>query len=197
MDHKFPEAEIATALDARMVRSRAALRDALLELLERKTLDQITVREITQTARIGYATFFRHFPDKETLLNDLAAQQIRDLLALALPVLYANDSRAACLALCLFVDEHRRLWSTLLAGGAAGVMREELLQGARTVAATHPQPDNDLPAGLKTVWAVGGVIDILTWWLQQDRHYPCEQIAEILDRLVVAPIMVPLGDSAG
>jgi AcrR family transcriptional regulator len=189
MDHKSAASEASTPLDARMVRSRAALRDALLELLQVKALDQITVREITQRAAIGYATFFRHYPDKETLLDDLAAQQIRDLLGLALPVLYASDSRAACLALCAFVDEHRRLWSALLAGGAAGAMREELLRGAREIAATHAPPDDDLPPDLKVAWAVGGVIDILTWWLQQSRHHPREQIAEILDRLVVSPIL--------
>jgi AcrR family transcriptional regulator len=196
MDHKFADGETSTGLDARMVRSRAALRDALLELLERKALDQITVREITQTAKIGYATFFRHYADKETLLNDLAAQQIRDLLGFAVPVLYASDSRAACMALCAFVDEHRRLWSTLLAGGAAGVMREELLQGAKEIAAGHPASEDDLPADLKITWAVGGVIDILTWWLQQSRHHPCEQIAEVLDRLVVSRLLTPARDKA-
>jgi AcrR family transcriptional regulator len=190
MDHKSADAEASTAIDARMVRSRAAMHAALLELLERKALDQITVREITQTAKVGYATFFRHYPDKETLLNDLAAQQIRDLLGFAVPVLYASDSRATCLALCAFVDEHRRLWSTLLAGGAASVMREELLQGAKELAAAHsPVEDGGLPLDLRITWAVGGVIDILTWWLQQGREHPRDQIAGILDRLVVSPML--------
>src|SRR5690242_17538395 len=109
MDHKLADTGASTTLDARMARSRAALGEALLTLLEAKAFDQLTVREIAQTATVGYATFFRHYPDKEALLNDVAAQQVRDLLALALPVLYAADSRAACLALCRFVDEHRRL----------------------------------------------------------------------------------------
>ena len=61
-----------------MVRTRAALCDALLGLIEERPFDQVTVREITRTADVGYATFFRHYPDKEALLNDLAAGELGD-----------------------------------------------------------------------------------------------------------------------
>lgn len=177
-----------------MVRTRAALDAAMLALLEEKPLDQITVREIARTAKVGYATFFRHYPDKEALLNDLAAQQIRDLLDLVLPLLSANDSRAACQALCAFVDEHRKLWSILLTGGAAGAMRQELLVQAKQISLGRPPAADWLPRDLIIAWSVGGVIEILTWWLQQEEGYPSEKIARTLDHLVVNPIFVRLQD---
>jgi hypothetical protein len=40
----------------------------------------------------------------------------------------ASDTHSASVALCTYVDTHRKLWSTLLAGGAAAVLREELLR---------------------------------------------------------------------
>src|SRR5581483_38901 len=114
--------------DPRAVRSREALRRAFLELLETKPLDQITIQEITGRAGVGYVTFFRHHGTKESLLNEIAADQIRRLVDLTLPVLDAVDSRAASLALCSYVNEHRALWSTLLTGGAAAVLREEYIR---------------------------------------------------------------------
>ena len=60
--------------DARQVRSRRALSGALLALLEDKPFDQLTIREISAKAGTGYATFFRHFPDKEALLGDVASE---------------------------------------------------------------------------------------------------------------------------
>src|SRR5579859_2326210 len=110
MDHKSRATRPSTPRDARMLKSRVALLSALLGLLTEKPFEQITVREITKTAAIGYATFFRHYPDKESLLNDLAADQIKALLGLALPILFASNSRAAATALCTYVDEHRKLW---------------------------------------------------------------------------------------
>src|SRR5262245_24216580 len=120
---KTRAAAAPVAMDARMLRSREALRTGLLELLQRKSLEQITIRDIVARADIGYATFFRHHPTKESLLRDLAADQIDGLVNMALPALDAVDSRAACLALCAYVHERRALWSTLLTGGAAGPVR--------------------------------------------------------------------------
>ncbi len=172
-----------------MVRTRAALLNTLLVLLTEKPFEQITVREIAKTAAIGYATFFRHYPDKEALLNDLAADQITALLGLALPILFASNSRAASTALCTYVAEHRKLWTALLTGGAVGTMRAEFVRQARAIAAGTPNPDTWLPGDLKVVYAVGGTIDLLAWWLRDSPGLSIERIAEILDRLVIAPTL--------
>ena len=44
------------APDARQLRSRRALASALLELIEEKSFDEITIREITARAKIGGQT---------------------------------------------------------------------------------------------------------------------------------------------
>src|SRR5262249_9722475 len=93
--HKGHQAPLFNVQDPRAVRSREALRGAFLELLETKALDQITIQEITERAGVGYVTFFRHHGTKESLLNEIAADQIRRLVELTLPVLDAVDSRAA------------------------------------------------------------------------------------------------------
>lgn len=188
MDHKAGEAGAAST-DARMLRTRAALSAAMLQLLEEKAFDQVTVREITGKAGIGYATFFRHYPDKEALLNDLAADQIRELLEMTLPILFAADARAACMALCAYVGERRKLWTALLTGGAASTVREEFIRQAKRLPAAQDAPESWLPADLRIVYPTGGAIDVLAWWLQQKRPLPVERIAEILDRLVVTPTL--------
>jgi AcrR family transcriptional regulator len=189
MDRNSVVREPSTPLDARMMRTRAALCGSLLALLEEKPFDQVTVREITRKAEVGYATFFRHYPDKEALLNDLAAEQIRTLIDKTLPILFATDSLALCLEVCAYVDERRKLWSALLTGGAAGTVREEFIRQAKRIPAAQGRPDTWIPAELQVVYATGGTIDVLAWWLQQERPFPIGRIAEILDRLVIAPTL--------
>lgn len=189
MDHKIAGEGPPPTVDARMLRTRAALCAALLALLEERPFEQITVREITRKASVGYATFFRRYPDKEALLNDLAAGEIAALNAMIVPVLFAADSAAACRALCACVGERRTLWTALLTGGAAGTVREEFIRQAKQVAAAMDNPDNWLPGDLRVSYATGGVVDVLAWWLQQEPRESPERIAEILDRLVVAPTM--------
>jgi AcrR family transcriptional regulator len=189
MDHSLQKPQSSTpALDARMVRSRAALRAALLELLEQKPFDQITIREITSTAGTGYATFFRHYETKSALLNDLAADQISALLQMCLPVLRVSDARPAAIALCRHVDKHRKLWTALLTGGAAGTMREEFIrQASRVPPFMRPQPHTWLPDDLRIIFGVCATVEILAWWLQKGRSFTVEQVAEIIDRMVITP----------
>jgi AcrR family transcriptional regulator len=188
MDRKR-EGDPPTPLDARMLRTRAALRGTLLTLLEEKPFEQVTVREITRRAAVGYATFFRHYPDKEALLNDLASGQIGGLIAKTLPILLATDSLEACRETCAYVAERRKLWAALLTGGAAGTVREEFVRQAKQIPQAQYSDESWIPGDLQVVYATGGTVDILAWWLQQDEGFPIERIARILDHLVISPTM--------
>lgn len=174
----------SSARDARAVKSGAALRAALLRLLEAKPLDQITVREIAAEAGIHYATFFRHHPTKDALLDHIAAEQIEALVALTLPVLDSADSLTAFTALCRYVDDHRALWTALLTGGAGGTMRGALLGIARDLAPGRALSDNWLPVDLATICSVSLIVETLAWWLVQPAHaWSVDAVAAILNRL--------------
>lgn len=175
--------------DARQVRSRNALTGALLELLEEKPFDQLTIREISARAGTGYATFFRHYATKEALLSDVASEEIADLLNRTLPVLHDSSSFDSTLALCRHVNDHRNLWVALLTGGAAGILREEFIRQARELPRDFAEIKSWLPSDLAVVYGAGATIDLLAWWLAQDDAYSPEQIATILNRLVIAPLV--------
>jgi AcrR family transcriptional regulator len=201
MDHKYPAEASSTlsagsagaqppaAPDARMVRTRAALRDALLALLEEKPFEQISIRDITARSATGYATFFRHYETKAALLSDIATAEIAALIGLALPVLWAADSRAAARTLCDHVEARHRLWSALLTGGAAGMMRSEFIRQASEIPPVEAKPDSWLPSDLGVIYGVTATVEILAWWLPRRDAYSSEQIAEILDRLVITPTL--------
>jgi AcrR family transcriptional regulator len=170
-----------------VTRTRPALCEALLGLLEEKSFEQVTLREITARADIGYATFFRHYQDKEALFHDLAGQQISELLAMAVPILYTVDPRASTQALCAFVWEHRKLWTALLTGGAASMMKTEFIRQVQQIAARHPNSDSSIPTELRVLVPVSGTIELLAWWLKQEDPAPVSRMAELLDILVVTP----------
>ena len=176
--------------DARQVRSRNALCGALLDLLQETAFDQLTIREITARAGTGYATFFRHYPTKEALLGDIAADEIGVLMGKTASLLKGDDRYLSLLDLCNYVDQHRMLWSALLTGGAAGIVREEMLRQARMLGDDDERHCPDwLPPDLAARLGIGSSIDLLTWWLEQDSAYTPEEIAVMLDRLVIGPIL--------
>lgn len=186
----------AAPRETRATRTRPALLGALLALLEDKPFEQVTVREITAKAGVGYATFFRRYPDKEALLHDLAAREISHLLTMTLPILYTVDTRASTQALCAYLWEHRKLWSALLTGGAAATLKDEFIRQAQQKAAEGPDPQSWLPGDLNVVFAVAATVEILAWWLKQDQPPSVNRMAEVLDRLVVTPSLAKFSDLA-
>src|SRR5262245_37014945 len=54
--------------DARVRRTRDALGDALVALMQEKPFDSITVQDVLDRANVGRSTFYSHFSDKDDLL---------------------------------------------------------------------------------------------------------------------------------
>ncbi|MFV8817612.1 TetR/AcrR family transcriptional regulator [Haliea sp. E17] len=173
--------------DSRALRSRDALCNALLRLLESQALDEISIRHIAAEAGVGHATFYRHYKSKEALLDDLAAEEMERLVGLALPVLAEQDAAASCLTLCTYVENHRSLWSTLLTGGAALAMKEQLLEISRQLTREFDPPEEPLPIDLRVTLSASAIVEFLAWWLRQADPRPVEEVARMLHQGVIGP----------
>ncbi|WP_395396982.1 TetR/AcrR family transcriptional regulator [Novosphingobium sp. BL-8A] len=185
MSHTSTPSRASSPKDARAVRSSKALRDALLHLLEQKPFDQITVRDICATASIHYATFFRHHPSKEALLEHVAADQIATVVDLSMRIDVGIGDETAFRAICQYIDEHRALWTVLLNGGAGPAMREEWLKKAKAVAAEREPLGSWLPKDLGTICSVAIIVETLSWWLDQPREsFTISDIAGYLHKLL-------------
>jgi AcrR family transcriptional regulator len=173
----------ADALDPRTQKTRAALCSAMLSLLQEKAFEEITIRAVTKRAKISYPTFFGHYESIRGVLRDLIENQIRQMIALTVPAIRRTTGHTAALALCTFVDQHRTLWTALLTGGAAGIVRAEFARQARQVNTTLTRR-HWLPVELANILAVSAIVDILTWWLQGNPRVSVEEVVQTLDRLV-------------
>lgn len=171
--------------DPRTIRSREALHSAFLDLLKSHALEDITIRQICAAADVHYTTFFRHHPSKESLLDEIAAEQSQRLVKLSLPVVATNDRHAVHLTLCNFVNENRELWSALLNGGAAGTVKAELLRLCIKPALKRVAKSTKIPVELIVISTVSVQIETLAWWLAQpEDRFSAEQLAGMLDELV-------------
>lgn len=74
-----PSAVPACSEDRRITRSKRALRVALIELMEERSIDGFTVNDLCARADLNRGTFYNHFRDKEALLATFEDEVMTDL----------------------------------------------------------------------------------------------------------------------
>ena len=62
----------------RRLRTRAKLVAAARELIARKGLEGITIQQITETADVGFGSFYNHFPSKEALFDAVMEETVEN-----------------------------------------------------------------------------------------------------------------------
>ena len=72
-------APAAPCEDRRIAKSRRALRGALVELMEERGYDALTVNDLCERADTSRGTFYNHFRDKESLLASFEDEVIEGL----------------------------------------------------------------------------------------------------------------------
>ncbi|PHK49622.1 TetR/AcrR family transcriptional regulator C-terminal domain-containing protein [Staphylococcus edaphicus] len=65
--------------DCRVRKTKRAIKNAFIQLLKVKELEQITIQDITNLADINRGTFYLHYEDKYILLSDMEDEYIAGL----------------------------------------------------------------------------------------------------------------------
>jgi AcrR family transcriptional regulator len=81
----LPLAASLKKTDARVRRTRDALGDALIELMQEKPFDTITVQDVLDRAHVSRSTFYSHYSDKDDLLMS-DAEEFFESISMALSV---------------------------------------------------------------------------------------------------------------
>src|SRR5829696_4374624 len=79
----LPDAESNKKTDARVRRTRDALGDALIALMQEKPFDTIKVQDVLDRAQVSRSTFYAHYSDKDDLLMS-DAEEFFEAMSMAL-----------------------------------------------------------------------------------------------------------------
>jgi len=82
----------ALSVDRRILRTKLAIREALVDLIDEKGFDALSVRDITEQADINRGTFYLHYRDKFDLLEQTELGIIQDIEEI---ILQANSLNLA------------------------------------------------------------------------------------------------------
>ncbi|HEX4386143.1 MAG TPA: TetR/AcrR family transcriptional regulator [Myxococcales bacterium] len=176
--------------DRRVRRSREALGDALISLMQEKAFDGITVQDVLDRAGVGRSTFYAHYKDKDDLFLSDAEEFLEmmsnrlsrkgDVSDRVLPVeeLFAHVAEMRKLVEAL-VDSGRIHDFFELAQGcfARGIERrlEDLPRSQHLAAETRAAMGQAL---------AGALLSLLRSWLKQGAAKPAREMDALFHQLV-------------
>lgn len=176
-------------LDRRVRRTRGALARAVLELAAERPFGELTIRELTAHADVGYATFFRHYANKEELLLDVLGGIVGDLAELLQPSAAAGRLEDTGLELFRYVADQAPALRVLFDAQRTGTLERDLRTAVRDRVLASPafRPPPELPAELTAHHLAAASLSLVGWWLDRGMPHPPEVMARVYARLVVAP----------
>jgi len=104
-------------VDLRMRRTHANLREALIDLIEEKGFDAVTVADIAERAIVNRTTFYRHYPDKYALVTGIFEEAVNQMfreigpLPANLEGLLSSESEFDAKAVQSYIDSQLAAWS--------------------------------------------------------------------------------------
>ncbi|CAN3979380.1 TetR family transcriptional regulator [Kitasatospora purpeofusca] len=182
------------AEDPRAARTRARLRQALLEECAEQPLSAIGVAAVVRRAGVGRATFYVHYTDLEALAVDACADVVRE----AVDALHAwrgiPDPAAPPPALAAFLTAllpYAGLYRSLLTPGGGGplgqVLHRELRERSRTERTLAGAPQPELVASM----VAGAFTALLADWLHGSVEATPTDLAARVWRLLISMHRTP------
>ena len=177
------------AQDRRVKRTQRVLAQALIELTLEKGYEAVSIRDVTERADVGYATFFRHYSDKDALLHEVLAVVLDELSRLLQLQQNAADPAAVGTTLFRYVQAHSEVCRVLLhSPGSLRLVEQMIEAGTRSVMEQHTaKPGSSVPLELAAHHLVASSINLIQWWLDHSMPYPAEHMGEIYQQLIVQP----------
>ena len=176
--------------DARVRRTRDALGDALVALMQEKPFDTITVQDVLDRAHVSRSTFYSHYSDKDDLLMS-DAEEFFEALSMALSAHGDKSDRVFPVQeFFTHLADVQPFYKALVKSGkfqenmelarghfARGIERRlSELPRARSI------PASELPA---IAFAhAGALLSLLTWWLDRGMREPPEHMDNLFHRMV-------------
>ncbi len=179
--------------DRRSRRTRELLIHALLELIETRHYDQISVQDIVERADVGRSTFYAHYENKDALLMG----GFEHLLEMLVQQIQCNSTGQLTFETVMLFQHacgHYEIYRTLLWGTGF----ELLIKDGHTTLSEKIEtrlrelrfaPDDNLvPLAVLACSLAGSLLVLLKWWLDNKMPFPPERMNAIFQQLALTGI---------
>lgn len=170
----------------RVALTKRLLKESLMELMETKNIQKISVSELCHNAGINRTTFYHHYGSQFDLLRELE----QDMLAEMDAIWYAREAdaewtlRQRIETLCIYFKAHEHEAKLLLRNSDTNSEFAELLfrsaHTKRTSQRLFSKPMDDDAQKLTTTFLTNGIYSLFRQWLLEDIPKSPQEMADLI-----------------
>lgn len=175
--------------DLRYQRTKSAIIEATVALLEKKTFEEISIKDICEKANISRSGFYLHYTDK----YDLAEKYQLELMAQGTKILQANHytkrNEATLTMLRLLVGEGRMLALLISEKGSVEIqnkIRELVKENAKKNIFPYLQLETKTEVEEKYLLSFlsNAILGVIQEWVKSGQKESPEEMLEIVETIL-------------
>ncbi|WP_039042949.1 TetR/AcrR family transcriptional regulator [Sporosarcina sp. ZBG7A] len=191
--------------DLRVVRTKEAIREALIDLIEEKGFEAITVKDLTTRAKINRGTFYAHYQDKYDLLTKCEEefmQEMADRIIKNYPNILADIEASTpttppftiIVSIFEYIDQNRKFMKAMLGPKGDLSFQTKLKKFVwNSLFESNENPQNPLikqenflvPAEYLISYVASAHIGVLQQWINSDRDESPQEMARIISTMTM------------
>lgn len=178
--------------DLRIIKTKRALFDALINLMKNKSFEEIKVSDICTEALVNRSTFYAHYNDKYELLMDYINTLKTSLIDALSKNSNIHNTKAYYMELIKIlldhIDERKDIYYSILINNRNSIVLDILLDVVSKDLKTHIQEENvkigSIPSDVISRFYLGAVVSIGLEWLNNSTKYTKEELLTFIDTLI-------------
>lgn len=180
--------------DRRVKYTKMVLKESFIELLEKKDISQITIKEICEKADINRATFYAHYNDQYDLLRKIENELIDNINAYISEFDQINNNVNVVLItekIFEYLKENARIYKLLLSEQGDFSFQKKLMMLVYDKIITEITDNNNITkedAEYVYSFTITGIIGIVQKWFNDDMKKSPRFMAEIVVKLTLGLI---------
>lgn len=173
-------------LDRRIQKSKQAIMEAFVTLVQEKELENITIGEIAEKANVNRGTIYLHFTDKYDLRDKCLDYYLTKLTEACIQDHRVEKlaSKSSIVRIFDHLEENYKFYSSMLSNKESPVFRKRMKEIFRDGLITRLDLSEEKSKKEITVeFLVSAGVGVLEWWIYNSKPYPAPIIAEQLWQL--------------
>lgn len=166
--------------------TQMVLQDSLIELMEKKPISKITIKELCENADINRTTFYAHYANQYDLLRKIEDETIswaKEAISALISKTDEHETMKVLEKICQYLVENSKHLQILMSEKGDIDFQKQLFTLIYQQCGNSPLSDYGKDAVTKEayfIFVVNGSVGLIQHWLKNGLNHSAKEMAEII-----------------